>query len=78
MNRLALVVGSTTITVASNALSYIDLDCELEDAFRDTENLNSCLELESNDFPVLPPGNTSITFGTGITKVELIPRWWCL
>ena len=72
-----LLIGDDQVTITEND-SYIDLDCELEDAFRDTENLNSCLELESNDFPVLPPGNTSITFGTGITKVELIPRWWCL
>lgn len=72
-----VTVGSEQVTVTEND-SYIDLDCELEDAFRDTVNLNGCVELSSGDFPVLAPGSTSITFGSGITRVELIPRWWCL
>ena len=72
-----LTVGDEQVTVTEND-SFIDLDCELEDAFRDTINLNGCIELSTGDFPVLKPGSTSITFGSGITKVELIPRWWCL
>lgn len=72
-----LTVGEEQITLTENN-SYIDLDCELEDAFRDTVNMNQYLELSSGDFPILPPGSTSITFGSGITRVELVPRWWCL
>ena len=72
-----VTVGAEQVTVTEND-SFIDLDCELEDAFRDTVNLNGCVELSSGDFPVLTPGSTSITFGSGITRVELIPRWWCL
>ncbi len=72
-----IIIGDEQVTVTEND-SYIDLDCELEDAFRDTINLNGCIELSSGDFPVLKPGSTGITFGSGITKVELIPRWWCL
>ena len=75
--RGRLTVGDEQVTVTEND-SFIDLDCELEDAFRDTVNLNGCIELSSGDFPVLKPGSTSITFGSGITTVELIPRWWCL
>ena len=72
-----LTVGDEQVTVTDND-SYIDLDCELEDAFRDAVNMNQSIELSSGDFPVLPPGSTSITFGSGITRVELVPRWWCL
>ena len=72
-----ITVGDDQVNITENE-SYIDLDCELEDAFRDTVNLNSCVELSGGDFPVLKPGANSITFGSGITKVELIPRWWCL
>ena len=72
-----LTIGNEQVVVTEND-SFIDLDCELEDAFRDTVNMNQYLELSSGDFPVLPPGNTSINFGSGITRVELIPRWWCL
>ena len=72
-----LTIGNEQVVVTEND-SFIDLDCELEDAFRDTVNMNQYLELSSGDFPVLLPGNTSINFGSGITRVELIPRWWCL
>lgn len=72
-----VTVGSVQVNVTEND-SFIDLDCELEDAFRDTVNLNGCVVLSGGDFPVLPPGSTNITFGSGVTRVELVPRWWCL
>lgn len=72
-----ILVGEERVTIIDND-SYIDLDCELEDAYRDTVNMNQHLELESGDFPALYSGSNSITFVSGITKVELVPRWWCL
>ena len=41
-------------------------------------NKNGCLILSGGEFPVLQPGTTGIIFGAGVTKIELIPRWWCL
>ena len=72
-----LLVGGEAVTISEND-SYIDLDCEMEDAFRETLNMNAYVELASGDFPVLTPGNNTITFGSGITRAEIIPRWWCL
>ncbi len=72
-----ILIGDTYVTLTEND-SYIDIDCELEDAFRDTVNMNQYLELENREFPVLKPGYNNITFASGITKIELIPRWWCL
>ena len=72
-----LHIGDYQVTITEND-SFIDLDCELEDAFRDTVNMNQYLELDSGEFPVLPPGSTTIAFATGVTRVELTPRWWCL
>ena len=72
-----ILIGSERVIITDND-SYIDLDCELEDAYRDTVNMNQHLELESGDFPSLGSGSNNITFVSGITKVELIPRWWCL
>ena len=57
---------------------YTDIDCELEDAYKDSVNKNGCLILSGGEFPVLQPGTTGIIFGAGVTKIELIPRWWCL
>ena len=72
-----ILIGDERVTITDND-SFIDLDCELEDAYRDTVNMNQHLELENGDFPALHAGSNSITFVSGITKIELIPRWWCL
>ena len=57
---------------------YTDIDCELEDAYKDSVNKNGCLILSGGEFPVLQPGTNGIIFGAGISRIELIPRWWCL
>ena len=72
-----LRIGASTITVAQSTHEYIDIDCELMDAYNGATNCNSLIMLSSNDFPVLPPGETGISF-TGITRVEITPRWWQL
>lgn len=72
-----ILIGEETVTLTV-CDGYTDLDCELEDAFKDQENKNGYLILSSGDFPVLKPGFNSIIFGSGISKIELIPRWWCL
>ena len=28
------------------------------------------------DFPVLSPGENTITLGSGITQIQITPRWW--
>lgn len=71
----AIGVGSQTITIKTNP-GYIDLDCEMEDAFMGTTNCNDKIELSSGDFPVLPSGKTGITKASAISRIEIIPRWW--
>ena len=70
-----ITVGDEKVIIREND-SYIDLDCDLEDAFRENENMNGHIDLETGGFPVLNPGNTRIIFGMGITQVDIIPRWW--
>lgn len=72
-----IFVGTGEMTITEND-SYIDLDCEMEEAYRGTLNMNRYLELGNGDFPVLTPGSNRISFGSGISRVELTPRWWCL
>jgi phage-related protein len=71
-----LTIGSKTVTIAGVSESYIDIDCETEDAFYNTaaNNRNSKVTC-SGDFPRLAPGSTGITF-SGITKVIITPRWF--
>lgn len=70
-------VGNMTIQVTSNP-GYIDLDCDMEDAFMESTNCNGNIKMLSDDFPTLQPGNTGIALGSGITKIEITPRWWRL
>lgn len=69
-------IGSQTIEVLKAPTEYIDIDCDIQDCFEGTANRNSYVSL--TDFPVLAPGSNGIAFGTGITKVEITPRWWTL
>ena len=56
---------------------FIDIDCELMDAYTGTVNQNSRIRCDA--FPVLP-GNTvsEITWTGNISKVIVWPRWWRL
>lgn len=72
-----ILVGSGEMTISDND-SYIDIDCEMEEAYRGATNMNQHLELTDGDFPTFTPGSNRISFGAGITRVEITPRWWCL
>lgn len=67
-------IGNDTITISTNA-SYTDIDCDLREAYRDTTNLNANVSLSGLDFPGLAPGTNNIVL-TGVTQVEITPRWW--
>lgn len=57
--------------------SYIIIDSELQDAYKNTSNNNSKIKL-SNGFPKLLKGENEISFSGGIESVEVIPKWWTL
>lgn len=71
-----LGVGSQSITIAGVTDAYIDIDCEMMDAFYGTANRNDKITLSDYNFPVFAPGVNNISLGTGLTKVEITPRWW--
>ena len=71
----ALGIGSTTVTISSNP-GYIDIDCDMMDAYYGAVNCNSYITL--TQFPVLKPGDNGVTLGTGITKVIITPKWWTI
>ena len=70
-----LGVNGDTITI-SQADVYTDIDCEMMDCFKGTANRNRYVSFSSYNFPVLVPGVNNISLGSGITKVEITPRWW--
>ena len=70
-------VGENLITL-KNDYPYIDVDSEIQDCYYGNVNANSNVILQNNDFPTIEPGVNGIELGAGVSKVELIPRWFRL
>ena len=71
-------IGGIAVQITS-ASGYTDIDCDLQECFKDTlaTNCNGNVMLTNGKFPQLNPGENAITL-SGITKLEIIPRWWIL
>lgn len=70
-------IGHAAITVKIPGNAFVEFDCDLLNAYEGADNRNSNVELLGE--PVLLANKTNgITLGTGITKVEIIPRWYTI
>ena len=69
-----LGVGSTNITIRRTGVIYID--CETGRAYNGATPLDTFISLNTIDYPTLAPGSNGISLGSGISKVEITPRWW--
>lgn len=83
---LLRVYGTGTLTIGgvqiqiTTADGYTDIDCDICECYKDNyaTNCNGNVVLTTGYFPELPPGDTGVTLGSGITRVDIIPRWWTL
>lgn len=83
-NALPLIraYGTGYISISAGLINilenddYIDIDCETEDAYQGSMNMNSCIEVVGM-FPIMPPGRCGIGF-EGLTRIEITPRWWTI
>lgn len=72
----------TTITINGTVIKIfaIDeslmLDSDTQNAYKGNASKNA--DIFCPDFPVLSPGDNSVAWSTGITSVEIKPRWWTL
>ena len=74
-----ITVNGTTITILEHSLSYIDIDCDLQEAYYGTTNANQYISC--TEFPVIDPGTNQVStnfINTGMQKLEIIPRTWQL
>lgn len=74
----SFTIGGVTIQITS-ASSYTDIDCELQEAYKDSlaTNCNGNIVLTNGKFPQLVKGNNAVA-KSGITKLIIYPRWWIL
>ena len=70
-----LQIGNGAIVISS-ADEYTDIDCETMEAYKGTLSCNGRVSVSGYDFPVLTPGDNGLVLGTGITQVNVTPRWW--
>lgn len=70
-----LGIGGETITIA-DADEYTDIDCEIMEAYKGTQSKNYLITNSGIDFPKLYSGENGISLGNGITRVEIVPRWF--
>lgn len=70
-----LGVGDVNITISA-ADVYTDIDCETGRAYKGATPRDRYVTLSSIDYPYLQPGVNGISLGTGITRVEITPRWY--
>lgn len=73
-----LIIGGKIMTVAESPFPYIDIDCQAMDAHYGATNANSYITLNDGDFPTLPPGESTFTIQSSITRLEITPRWWTI
>lgn len=81
-NPLIRVTGSGTVGIGDNTITvgsgyaYVDIDSEIQNCYCGTQNANAIVSFSTGEFPTLPPGVTGITVGSGITSVQITPRWY--
>lgn len=68
-------IGSETITISSIS-SYVDIDCEIMDAYKGATNCNG--NVSFTDDIVLRPGEVGVSMTGNITKVVITPRWYII
>ena len=55
---------------------YLEIDSEQMNFYKDSEPKNDTVS--GDGFPLLYPGENTVSFTGGITAVTVIPRWCCL
>ena len=71
--------GAVTLNIGSKSYlftsipTYLDIDSELMSCYKGSTLYNDRIGFA--EFPVLQPGNNSISWTGSVTKVEIIPNW---
>ncbi len=69
-----LTVGGYNVVIKSMQ-NVLFLDSDSSMAYN-KNNENQSQNISAKEFPKLVPGENRISFSGGVTKIEIIPRWW--
>lgn len=73
-----VVIGDYRIVIAQHTNNRVWIDCDIQDAWFGTSNLNSVITLPDGVFPEIVPGSVPVTFSSTISAVQITPRWWTI
>ena len=71
-----ITINGIAVTV-TGCTNYVDLDCDLMESYEGSASRNSTTTLTNGLFPVLDPGENTITF-SGFSSVAIIPRFFMI
>ena len=69
--EITLIVDMTIVEL-TDVDGEITIDSVLQEAYSGTTSMNSCM---SGDFPVLPPGSSTISWTGDVTYLTVEPNW---
>lgn len=70
-----VTINDVSVTI-TDATSYVDLDCENQEAYEGSINRNGDITLVNGEFPSLEPGVNTISYT--VNSLELTPHWWTI
>lgn len=71
-----LIIGDYRLDI-SNISSYLQIDTEIRYAYKGAQNLNdNVVAYNDIDYLQIDAGRQAVQFSGGITRVQIIPRWW--
>lgn len=72
------VVTINGVSVAVTGCSdYVDIDCDIMEAYEGNDSRNGTTTLQNGEFPTLSPGNNTVSF-TGFSSVVVTPRYFTI
>lgn len=86
---LLVVTGAGNLTIGGQAMTIVNgsganqviyIDCESQEAWElvggTKVSRNDYVQNAGDIFPVLSAGSSSVVLGSGISRVQITPRWW--
>jgi len=71
-----ITAGGETITITDSPSETLVIDCERQDVYFGSANLNPYITLTTGEFPQLQPGENVIAFTGDVARVTIYGRWW--
>ena len=75
-NYAALPLNGVSVAV-TGCSSYVDIDCDIMEAYEGNASRNGTTTLQNGAFPKLSPGDNAVSF-TGFSSVVITPRFFTI